>query len=98
MGDGRKGKGRGRTGNDLVTEPDPQGAVEAERGDHAGADAEEDHAGEDEGVVVADGGDEAAGGNGRDDDGDEHGEQLDAGLDGGVALDGLEVEGCCMPW
>lgn len=78
---------------DLVAEPDAQRAVEGEGRDHARADGEEDHGGQDEGVVVADGGDEAAGGHRGDDDGDEHREELDAGLDGAVSLDGLEVQG-----
>lgn len=91
-----------QAGDDLVPEPLAQRAVDSQGGDHAGSDGEEDHARQDEGVVVTDDGDEAARADGGDDDRDEHGQELDAGFDGGVAFDGLEVEGLssvstCLP-
>ncbi|GJC89739.1 hypothetical protein ColLi_12577 [Colletotrichum liriopes] len=79
-------------GEDLVAEPLAHGRGNVKGRDHAGADGEQDHGGEDDGVVVADGGDQRAAGDGGDDGGQEEGQDLDAGLDGADTLDGLEVE------
>lgn len=48
------------TSNHLVAEPFAQRGINVERGNHAGADCEEDHARDDDVVVVADGRDETA--------------------------------------
>lgn len=82
------------TCQDLIPEPLPHRAIHVQRRQHAGADAEEYHARNDDGVVVADVGDQPPGDHGADHDGEEQRDELDAGVDGRVTLDGLEVEGC----
>lgn len=85
------------TRQDLVSEPDSEWAVKVEGGDHGRADGEQDHGGDDKRVVVAHYGDKTAGAHRGDDHGDEQGEELDASLDRGITLDGLEIKGCFTP-
>ena len=61
--------------------------------DEPRADGEYRPADDEERGVVAHGRDESPGDHGRYDDGEEQRQDVDAGLGGGVAVDGLEVQG-----
>lgn len=84
---------RDLTCQDLVPEPLLDRAVDVQRRQHSGADGDEHHARDGDGAVVADVCDQPARDHGADHDGEEQRDELDAGVDGRVALDGLEVEG-----